>query len=127
MEYVSIIFMIFAGIFNAYMDVSKQKWNISIFRFIGYEKWMNPAISWKNKWKDDGSGTYKKEKFFGSSTFLVWLTDFWHFSKAMMILNICISIICYKPLFSWHIDLLIFYLSFTITFELFWNYILIKK
>ena len=67
---------------------------------IGSEKWMNPSISWKNKWKNDGSGTYTKEKFFGSSTFLVWLTDFWHFSKAMMILSICLSIICYKPIIN---------------------------
>lgn len=119
--------MIFAGIFNAYMDVSKERWDTSVFRFIGNEKWMNPAISWKNKWKNDGSGKYTKEKFFGSSTFLVWLTDFWHFSKTMMILSICISIICYKPIINWYVDIFIFYLCFTVTFELFWKYILIKK
>lgn len=127
MEYVSLIFMIFAGIFNACMDVSKERWSTSIFRFIGNEKWMNPAISWKNKWKNDGSGKYTKEKFFGSSTFLVWLTDFWHLSKALMILSICLSIIVYNPIFNWYIDLVIMYLSFTITFELFFSKVLIKK
>lgn len=127
MSYISIIFIIFAGIFNACMDVIKVRWNTSIFRFVENKQWFNPSISWTNKWKNYGDGKYIHEKFFGSSTFLVWLTDFWHFNKMLMILFICLSIVCYQPIFNWYIDLTIFYLSFVITFELFYSKILIKK
>jgi len=82
----------------------------------------------KNKWKYDEYGNCEgKEKFFGSSTFLVWLTDLWHLCKFLMLMSICAGIVFYMPLFKWYFDLLIFYCLFTITFELFYKKILIKK
>lgn len=117
--------MIFTGFFNACMDVSRYRWDTSIFRFFKNKQWFNPSLSQKNKWKN---GDIKQgEKFFGTSTFLVWLTDFWHFSKMLMILFICLTIVFYIPIFNWYIDLIIFYLLFTVTFELCFSKFLIKK
>lgn len=44
------------------------------------QNWWNPNISWKNKYKNNDPT--QGPKFFGSTTFLVWLTDAWHFSKC---------------------------------------------
>ena len=120
----SIILLMLSGFFNSIMDVIRYRWNKSIFNGIN-DKWMNPSISWKNKWKNGDIN--QGEKFFGSSTFLVFLTDFWHFAKSLMILFYVLSVVMYKPIFNWYIDSIILYLSFTITFEIFFSKILIKN
>ena len=124
---ISVILIILAGILNAYMDVLQFKFNASRFRFWENQQWVNPALSSQNKWKYDEEGIWQGEKFFGSSTFLVWLTDFWHFCKFLMLLFITGAIVFYNPLINWWADILILYCSFTITFELFYSKILIKK
>lgn len=40
-----------------------------------------PDYSWKNKWKNGDKS--QGEKFFGSSSFLVWTTDAWHGLKSI--------------------------------------------
>lgn len=42
-------------------------------------RYFDPAISWRNKYEDGDPD--KGPRFFGSTTFLVWLTDFWHLLK----------------------------------------------
>jgi hypothetical protein len=51
--------------------------------------WWNYNISWQNKYKnlDPSQGP----RFFGSTTFLVWVTDAWHCFKAMHVLMICVG------------------------------------
>jgi hypothetical protein len=122
---ISIILLVCAGIFNACMDVLDFKYSKSIFLNCKNQQWINPSISWKNKWKN-GDST-QGEKFFGSSTFLVWLTDLWHFSKFMMLLAICAAIILFQSIVVWWIDILILYCVFTIIFELFYSKIFIKS
>lgn len=121
---ISIILMIFGGIFNACMDVLKHRYPISIFSNWKNQKWIDPSLSWPNKWKNGDPD--QGEKFIGSSTFLVWLTDFWHFSKFMMLLCIMFAIVFYNSLVNWWVDIIILYCLFTITFELFFSKILIK-
>ena len=127
---ISIIFIILAGILNACMDVLQFKYEFSIFRFWKHQQWINPSKSWKNKWKNtvelwnDG---IRKEKFFGSSTFLVFLTDFWHLCKFLMLLLLAGSVVFYHPIINWWVDLLLIYSIFTIIFELFYSRILIRK
>ena len=49
-------------------------------------KRLNMKDTWKNKWKN---GDPKKgEKFFLSSTTLVWLTDFFHFIKFVFMVGL---------------------------------------
>ena len=63
-----IILLIFAGIFNALMDTSSED------RL--HSKWWNKTTGANNKWKlgDKANG----ERFLGSSTVFVFLTDGWH-------------------------------------------------
>ncbi len=54
------------------------------------DKTFDPYVSWVNKWKN---GDPKQgEKFFGSSTFLVWTTDGWHAVKLFGDLSACASV-----------------------------------
>lgn len=68
---------------DAMQDTVAYHYDTSVFRNAKHRQWFDPSISWRNKWKDGDAG--KGERFFGSSTFLVWLTDFWHFMKAVKI------------------------------------------
>lgn len=45
-------------------------------------QYWNPAISWKNKYKDVDNGNYDA-KFFGSKTFLCWVTDGYHLTRTI--------------------------------------------
>lgn len=121
----SIIFIFLAGICNSIMDTLSFRYNTSIFANTKHTQWFNPAISWKNKWKN-GDHT-QGERFPGSSTIFVALTDAWHFSKTIMITFICLAIITYTPIVNTYIDFFILYLTFTITFELFFSKIFIKR
>ena len=121
MWWISILLMIVAGMFNSTMDVLKVRYKTSIFRFWKNQQWINPSLSWHNKWKP----TTK----FGDlimSTVLVWVTDMWHFVKMMMLLCIAAAIIFYTPIYAWWTDIFIMYFAFTATFELFFSKVLIK-
>lgn len=63
---------------DALQDVITYNFDTSVFRNTN-RKYFDPRISWKNKYKDCNPN--KGERFFGSTTFLVWLTDFWHLLK----------------------------------------------
>lgn len=124
--WLSLIFIAFAGIANACMDVLKtRRWCSSLFRIFRKDDWFNPAVSWRNKWKN--GDPLQGERFLGSSTFLVWLTDAWHFLKMIMIVSICLSVIAYVPLFNWYVDLILLLLAFTLSFELFYGIIFSDK
>ena len=113
--------MIFAGMFNAAMDVLKVRFNKSIFKDWKGQQWINPSLSWTNKWKPVTK--------FGDlimSTVLVWVTDMWHFIKMLMLACISLAIVFYQPLFGiW--DAFIMYFAFTATFELFFSKIFVKS
>ena len=85
---------------NATMDEIRFHWS----RFFGklfkpgtkLEKWFNPSISWQNKY-------LFKSKFlnfiFGSV--FVWVTDFWHLLKSIIIDSIIISFFIVLPTQGW--------------------------
>lgn len=129
MWWIAVIFLVFAGIMNSIMDVIRYRWNMCIFKDFPFQQWIDPKISWKNKWKDGDAN--KGERFFGSSTFLVWLTDLWHFAKMLMLLSIMMAISSSSfylfPIINWWVDIFILYCSFTIPFEIFFSKIWIKK
>lgn len=72
----SVLLIIVSGLLNAVHDALYHQ------KILSKSKWWNPQLSWVNKYKD-GDIT-KGEKFFGSSTFLVWLTDGIHLIKLAM-------------------------------------------
>lgn len=119
---ITLFLIFFAGICTAIMDVLRYRWDTCVFRTWKNQNWINPSLSWLNKWKS-------KTKFGDliMSTVLVWITDFWHFAKFLMLLSMIFGIVFYTPLFKWYLDFLIYYCTFTLTFELFYSKILIKK
>ena len=125
---ISIIFLILAGFFNSIMDIIVHKWDISIFSKIKNDKllqFINPKLSWTNKWKNNN---YKQgEKFIGSSTVFVMFTDLWHLCQFLMIVSFIISTTFYIPIMDNSIlNIIIHYLAFTLSFNLFY-YKIFKK
>lgn len=78
---------------DAIQDVITFKYEYSVFRNLD-PMYFNPAVSWRNKYKD--GNPVNGERFFGSTTFLVWLTDFWHLLKfiKMNCVWVAISVLC---------------------------------
>lgn len=130
----SILFLSLAGICNAIMDSILFHWDKSIFKGSKLEWWANPEVSYKNKWKNH-SNSEDGEKFSGSSTIFVWVTDLWHFAQSFMITFFVLGVLLYDgivvikgyPLVSLLIDFVILKGVFSLTFELFWSKILKKK
>jgi len=119
----SLILIIIAGVCDAVMDKLKSHFSKSIFKNLNGLFW-NPSISWPNKWE---VGSTTKEKFFGSSTFLVWTTDAWHLFKSIKLMCIMAAIVFYAPMINWWADFLILRLSYAIVFEGLFTYIFSKK
>ncbi len=130
----SILFLLLAGICNAIMDSILFHWDKSIFKGSKLEWWANPKVSYKNKWKNH-SNSEDGEKFPGSSTIFVFITDLWHFAQSFMITFFVLGVLFYDsivvikgyPLVSLLIDFVILKGVFSLTFELFWSKILKKK
>jgi hypothetical protein len=125
---ITLILVILAGILNAAMDiiVSTSRYNKSVFKTLSkkWEPFFDSTISWQNKWKNGDRN--QGEKFFGSSTFLVWTTDAWHLFKTTMLLCFSIAIVTYSPMVHPIIDAVIYWLTFGAVFELFWSKIFLK-
>ena len=95
---------ILCGVAKYITDTINFRYSTSIFARLNPLFW-NPAISWRNKWKD---GSTTKERFFLSSTLLVFTTDAWHLFTLVQYLLIFVSsmlcIICnfnVLLLFAW--------------------------
>jgi hypothetical protein len=93
------VLMLIAGVCNNVYDIAENrvKYYQSVFqRFTGLF-WGPKPETWGNKWKraENGSPIVGEERFFGSSTFLVWITDFWHLSKTIFLTIIQVSILFY--------------------------------
>jgi hypothetical protein len=134
---ITLILIIIAGALNAIMDKLVFAFKSSIFKDLNPRFW-DIKQSWKNQWKwplqpyDSWYyfGLYTpryKENFPYSNTFLVWAVDAWHLSKALMLGLIMLGIVLYNPIFSTLLDLIIYYIAFTISFTYFYEYILNKK
>jgi len=119
---ISIILMILAGIFNACMDALKTHYSTSIFSTWKNQSWVNPSLSWTNKWKPKS-----KIGDLIMSTVLVFLTDMWHFCKFLMLFSIMFAIVFYQPIVVWYVDFFILHAAFSLPFELFYSKILVKK
>lgn len=134
-----IVLMAFAGICKSVMDTVDFRFNESIFSKFKSEKvrmWFNQSQGWKNKYKDRDPS--KGPAFFGSTTFLSWVTDAWHFFQMLMLTSLQFAIaiplheiVCEKC----YVQPWPFYIAFLAlckfilggTFELFWSKIWKKK
>ena len=121
----SIIFITLAAIFNAVMDTLSFRYNTSIFsNYPQWKQYLDPSVSWENKYKN-GDPT-QGPRFFGSETFLVFLTDGWHLAKTLMILCFSSAVVAYTPLLGSWCDVLLFYTLFGTVFQIFFGNIFIK-
>ena len=130
----SVLFLVLAGMCNAVMDKIVFHWDDSVFKGSKLDWWANPEVSYKNKWKNN-SNSSGGEKFPGSSTVFVWVTDLWHFSQSFMISFFVLAALFYADgiinyfdnnWFNIFIDFIILKSAFSLTFELFWSVILKK-
>jgi len=122
---ITLILITLAAILNAAMDTISFRYSRSIFN--KYPKWkqfLDVKVSWKNKYKnrDEKQG----RKFFGSTTFLVWLTDGWHLFKCAMLLCFCTAAVFYKPMTDPLLDIFICYVWFGAVFEIFFGTLFAK-
>lgn len=97
----SLVIIFFAGMFNAVHDIAGNKawYNISIFPANEPGSfWGHTNDTWQNKWarSEAGEVLVGKERFWLSSTALVWITDLWHASKSLMILAFQIAVLLYR-------------------------------
>lgn len=86
MKTLTLFLLLFAAFSNGCMDLLQYHYHISIFaRLKKIRQWLNPEVSWKNKYRKTPEGELTMEPaFLGSTTFLVWVTDGWHFFQMLM-------------------------------------------
>lgn len=85
----------FAAISKSIRDTLSYHFETSAFRYLNPKFW-NPAISWKNKYKNYPED--QRAKFFGSKTFLVWVTDAWHLFDMLSYLFLAITFTIILPI-----------------------------
>ena len=108
------------GISKAICDVSECCFNNSKLAKLNPLFW-DKHKSWKNKWK--GGVAANGEKFFGSSTFLVWITDAWHLFNMLSYLSLFIAgYLTATYLDKWYLVIIPFPFGLMI-FELIYKYL----
>jgi hypothetical protein len=104
-----ILFIVLASISKSIQDKISFHWDTSIFSKINdgnkLYNWLNPSISWQNKWKD----RYKPhgEKFWGSSRWFVFIIDGWHLLdtlRTLFSISILTSFSGYTPFFGYLVE-----------------------
>jgi hypothetical protein len=111
-----------AALGKAVMDTLQQHFCCSVFKKYEGKKWIDPGISWMNKYKDGNSK--KGPRFFGSTTFFVFVTDLWHFSDFIYLRFIFSVPIIYsftQPMITWWADYLIYSIFFTVIFQVIYS------
>jgi hypothetical protein len=123
---ISLILMALAGICKAVMDAVQFH-----YPFNPDNAFLNPAISWKNKYKnlDPKQG----DKFLGSSTVFVAFTDFWHLMGMINSFLIVAAIVLYSPItpikikvLSLLVDFLIIKIAHQSFFHAFYTWVFVK-
>jgi len=84
------VLLFISSVANGIMDKLMFHYAISIFKNLNPSFW-NPLVSWKNKWKNGNKS--EGERFLGSSTIFVNLTDAWHLFKSIMSNSIRIIVV----------------------------------
>jgi hypothetical protein len=124
--------IVLAAILAAMGDIMAHKHASSIFNKTGnFSFW--GANSWVRKYKYNNPKAGRA--FFGSTTFLVWLTDGWHLVKTLKWLLIFVAIMIgevYYPIGSGHwsltaLEFVIMLVVYGGVFELFYTFILRRR
>ena len=124
------IFIVLGGAAKGVLNIIQHKYKASIFADKNELFW-NPKKSWINKWDEKRYSNGFKEKFWGSSTIFVFVTDAWHFFQfiAYNFLAIGVFLIGSADLLM-IIKAILLVLALGLykgVFELFYKYILVKR
>ena len=111
--FLTFFLILLSAISKAAMDKLRFHFNKSIFAKYKDNTWVNPSLSWQNKWK-------YKSKFMDLvfSTVLVWTTDAWHFFQHLFLMFLFFSMIPLGFIFHWWLPIVI-YDTFTFIFQIF--------
>ena len=138
MIYISIVFLVLAGLAKAVQDVcSDGFYGSRLYKQFKFDHWFwLKKSSWlrkyKGKWIANGIGREWKidhaliPRFYGSTTFLVWLTDGWHLmdmlNTVFLILGTSVATYCIIFLTAWYWGFAFFALPF-LSFHLAYQYL----
>ena len=112
-----------SAICKAVQDTLAHHYSTSIFAKWNGDFW-NPETSWQNKYQN-GIPAHGP-RFFGSTTFLVALTDGWHLAGLFRHASILAAVMLYEPFFGWW-DYPGLYLIFTGVFSVFYSKVFRSK
>ncbi len=119
---VVLILVFLAGIFKAIQDTILFHYSTSI---LPRGDFWNQEVSWKLKYKN--YPVDQSARFFGSKTFLVFLTDGFHLAQFFFLNLMIAAMVCYEPIVNTWVDFVILGVVMKTVFELFYSKILIKK
>lgn len=140
----STILIALAAVFKAGNDKALFHYEKSIFKKFN-PTFFNNEISWINKWKtvkryeEDKRVLVhpKREKFFGSSTFMVWISDWYHLSNMFhtSLFKLAIISIFFFGLPIFHenmwlmigLNFVLFKVVYGATFTIFFDYVFERK
>lgn len=115
-----VVIALLTGMFKAMRDIfhSEQVWKVSSFKNnYNYWSWLGNTSS--NKYKENTT----QDKFLGSSTFFVAITDGWHLTDLLTIVGLFTL-----GKLSINSDLLMLsIITFFVSFNIFYSYIFTKK
>ena len=121
-----VLLFVIAGVSKAVQDTLAHHYSTSVFKDatkFNYLFW-NPKKSWMNKYKiSDGELDLQKERFLGSTTFFVALTDAWHLFQLLHINSLIIGAAVAGNLMEWWV-LILLVVVYRNIFELFYRWIL---
>jgi hypothetical protein len=132
---ISIILVCLAGVAKAFLDISahgKPFWFMGETWDGNFKGYLSPKFDW---WYMDRSHGYKwkngdklqGEKFLGSSTVFVFLTDFWHLAQFFLYSLLFLAMVNYKQIVNPVVDFLILNATLKCTFQLFYGKVLVRK
>lgn len=111
-----------AGCFDGLTEVLRYDYPAfkKTFPKASNEFW-DPAISWKNKWKDNNPNN--GPAFLGSTTIFVWTTDGYHLSRSLQKAFICSALVFKigdrkQKWYMYFIDFAAFSIAYSIGFNL---------
>ena len=94
---IMLVFSVIFGVSKSISDISESCFNTSRLKYLNPLFWEKHQ-SWKNKWKN---GNPKDgERFLGSSTLLVWITDAWHLFIGLSYMALSIAVAFTQILFG---------------------------
>lgn len=125
---ISLLFISFAAICNAIMDVCSFHWHDSVFNRFD-RKWWDSSISWKNKYINSDVKQGRRKILDSHLNYPVQFTDAWHFFKMLMLIFIALAIITYEKPEDYLvvIDFILIGFIWNLTFSVYYKKILRKK